>query len=399
MILQWAINHTKLSTMYGRFSGGDIRRRYWEVWWMPRRDDLRIRTVYLRGRIGDSRRSGSRIFGADAGFRLKAGNPLSEEESIWATMSQSPRDLAPLDERRVFVALKDRTAALYEEGKEHPIWKRPFSLAPESYLSAGPIVITAAEEDGTLHALDPATGKTLWTRKVLTSPWTVQSSCHTTLLRQADGVVLVPDKRLTPTQLECVDAATGKSLWTVPGIDRLSEVAVGQGLVVLGGPPGHVRALERGTGRPVFEVDLCPELKEKHDRVALAMDPSGRHVYAAVRDRVWALDADSGRTLWQWKWEARKAMNPPVRPYQPTPRLYAVEDGLFALFNWSEETRGSPSPRHADVVRLAADGTVVLHETSPHPRGQLDAFVAGNRLAIRRGTTQWEIWEFLPPAP
>jgi len=212
-------------------------------------------------------------------------------------------------------------------------------------------------------------------------------------------VVLVPDKRLKPTQLECIEAETGKSLWTVQGIDRLSEVAVGQGLVVLGGPPGHVRALERGTGRPVFEVDLCPELKEKHDRVALALDPAGRHVYAAVRHRVWALDAATGRTLWQWTWQARKATNPPARPYQPTPMLYPAEGGLFALFNWSEPHRDFPPPGHVDVVRFTADGTVVLHETSPHPRGQLDAFVAGNRLAIRRGTTQWEIWEFLPAVP
>ena len=364
---------------------------------MPRRDDIRIRNVYLQEMFGNSRRSGSRIFAAfDAGFRLKAADPLSEEESIWATMSQSPRDLAPLDECRVFVALNDRTAALYEEGQKEPTWKRPFSLAPESYLSAGPDVITAAEDDGTLHAIDPATGKTRWTRKVLTSPWTVQSSRHTTLLRQADGVVLVPDKRLKPTQLECIDAETGKNLWTVRGIDRLREVAVGQGLVVLGGPPGHVRALERGTGRPVFEVDLCPELKEKHDRVALALDSTGRHVYAAVRDRVWALDAATGHTLWQWTWQGRKATNPPRSNYSPRPRLYPVEDGLFALFNWSEPRRDFPPPEHVDVVRFTADGTVVLQETSPGLRGHLYAFVAGNRLALSTGGSLWEVWEFLP---
>ncbi|MCX5654615.1 MAG: PQQ-binding-like beta-propeller repeat protein [Planctomycetota bacterium] len=402
--LKWAADHAKVSDIYEGLSGGDIRRRYAEVWWMPRRDDVRIRTVFLRdmeATSGDPRQYGRRIFGVDSGFRLKAGDPLSEESRVWATMSQEPRDFAPLDERRVFLALKDRTAVLYAEGRDQPVWKRPFALAPESYLSAGPVVITAAEEDGTLHAIEPATGKTLWTRKVKTSPWTVQSSCNTTLLRQADGVVLVPDKRLTPTQLECVDAATGKSLWTARGIDRLSEVAVGQGLVVLGGPPGHVTALERGTGRPVFEVDLCPELKEKHDRVALALDPAGRHVYAAVRNRVWALDAATGRTLWQWTWQERKAMNPPVRPYRPVPQLYPVDKGLFALFQWSEEdNKEGPSLYHSDVVRFADDGTVALHETSPSERSAFGAFVDGNRLALRKGTGWWEVWEFgRPPIP
>lgn len=139
-VLQWAADHAKRSTKYGRFDCWDIRRQFREVWWMPRRDDLRIRTVRLRGMqstIGDPRLWGSRIFGADAGFRLKAGNPLSDEESIWATMPQRCRDLAPLDERRVFVALNDRTAALYEEGKKEATWKRPFSLAPSRTFRPG----------------------------------------------------------------------------------------------------------------------------------------------------------------------------------------------------------------------------------------------------------------------
>ena len=402
--LKWAVDHAKSSENYDGLLTDQIHRRYAEVWWMPRRDDVRLRTVFLRdmeATSGDPRQCGRRIFGVDFGFRLKAGDPLSEEERVWATMSQEPRDFAPLDERRVFLALKDRTAVLYEEGRDQPVWSRPFALAPESYLSAGPAVITAAEEDGTLHAIEPATGKTLWTRKVKTSPWTVQSSCKTTLLRQADGVVLVPDKRLTPTQLECVDAATGKSLWTARGTERLSEVAVGQGLVVLGGPPGHVRAIERGTGRQVFEADLCPELKEKYDRVALALDPAGRHVYAAVRDRVWALDAATGRTLWQWTWRARKAMYPPVRPYYLVPRLYPVDNGLFALIHWSEQnSKDGPSLDHSDVVRFADDGAVSLHETSPRDRSAFDAVVDGNRLALRFGAGYWEVWEFgRPPLP
>ncbi len=400
--LQWAVDHLDPTTGYSHIHASDIRRRYWEVWWMPRRDDLRIRTVRLRGMgrtLGGSRLWGSRVFGVDAGFRLKAGDPLSEDGRTWTTMPQRCRDLAPLDERRVFVALKDRTAALYEEGKKEPTWKRPFSLAPESYVSAGPAVITAAEEDGTLHALDPTTGKTLWTRQVKTSPWTSDSSApKRSLLRQADGVVLVPDQR-QPTQLECVDAATGKSLWTVRPDAELGQVAIGNDLVVLGSGSGRVTALKRDTGKPMFEVTLCPRFRRADYRMALGLDPAGRRIYAAVDGTVWALDAASGRTLWQWTWQVRKAIDPPKPSHRPTPRLYPAEDGLFALFNWSEPHRDFPPPDHTDVVRFAADGTVVLHETSPHLRRHLDAFVAGNRLAICRGATQWEVWEFLPAAP
>jgi len=402
VILQWAVDHTKLSTMYGRFSGGDIRRQFWEVWWMPRRDDLRIRTVYLHGMedtLGGQRLWGSRVFGADADFRLKAADPLSEDGRTWTTMPQSPRDFAALDPHRVFVALRDRTAALFEEGKEQPAWRRPFSLAPESYLSAGPAVITAAEEDGTLHALDPATGKTLWTRKVKTSPWTSDSSApKRSLLRQAGGVVLVPDQR-QPTQLECVDAATGKSLWTVRPDAELGQVAVGNDLVVLGSGSGRVTALKRDTGNPMFEVTLCPRFRRADYRMALGLDPAGRRIYAAVDGTVWALDAASGRTLWQWTWQVRKAMAPPAPSRNPTPRLYPVEDGLFALITWSEQTPAWPSASHVVVVRFAADGTVLLHETSPGAGGHQDAFVAGNRLAILRRSCEWEVWEFLPAAP
>jgi len=126
--LKWAVDHSKSSENYDGLSTDQIRRRYTEVWWMPRRDDVRIRTVFMRdmeATSGDPRQYGRRVFGVDSGFRLKAGDPLSEESRVWATMSQEPRDFAPIDERRVFLALKDRTAVLYEEGRDQPVWKRP----------------------------------------------------------------------------------------------------------------------------------------------------------------------------------------------------------------------------------------------------------------------------------
>ncbi|HUX17183.1 MAG TPA: hypothetical protein VMW52_11970, partial [Phycisphaerae bacterium] len=101
----------------------------------------------------------------------------------------------------------------------------------------------------------------------------------------------------------------------------------------------------------------------------------------------------------QWTWQGRRATNPPRSNYSPTPRLYPAEDGLFALFNWSEPHRNFPPPEHVDVVRFKPDGTMVLQETSPGLRGHLYAFVAGNRLALSTGGSLWEVWEFLPAAP
>jgi hypothetical protein len=399
--LKWAVDNIRPATSYGELDGDTIRRCFAEVWWMPRRNDLRIRTVFLRGitnASGDPRQWGPREFAADTGFRLWAGDPLSEEDRLWATMSQYPRDFAALDEHRVFVALKDRTAALYEEGKDPPRWKRPFALAPESYLSAGPAVITAAEEDGTLHAMDPATGKTLWTRKVKVSAWMENSYPARMLVRQAEGSVLVPDQP-APTQLEWVDAATGIGLWTVRPDAALGQVAIGKDLVVLGGGSGRVTALKCETGKPAWEAEVCPKFVRADYRMALGIDPAGRRVYAAVDGTVWALDAADGHQLWQWKWQARRAMNPPTRPYKPVPKLYPIEDGLLALVNWSEEIKEGASPMHTDVVRFAADGKVALHETSPSDRGAFGAFIAGNRLGLRKGTGHWEIWELLPAAP
>jgi len=261
------------------------------------------------------------------------------------------------------------------------------------------IVITAAEEDGTLHAIDPSTGKTLWTRKVKTSPWTEDSFPKRSLLCQAGDGVLVPDQP-RPTQLEWVDATSGKSLWTVRPDAQLGQVAFGKGLVLLGSGSGCVTALARETGQPAWEADLGVKFKRADYHMALAADPAGRRLYAAVDGTVWALDATSGRTLWQWTWQVRKEMNPPLRPYHPVPKLYPVDDGLFALVGWSEEVKdGGPSPDHTDIVRFTADGTVVLHETSPSERSAFDAFIAGNRLALRKGAGQWEIWEFIPAAP
>ncbi|MFO8012438.1 MAG: PQQ-binding-like beta-propeller repeat protein, partial [Phycisphaerae bacterium] len=373
-----------------------------EICWMPRRDDLRIHTVFFwrpDGAGGRVMRAGDRVFAVDPGFRLKTAKPLTGDEAVWTTLPQSPRDLAPLDAHRVFVALNDRTAALYEEGKDQPLWRRRFSLGRESYVSAGPEVITAAEEDGTLHALDPATGRTRWTRQVETRRWTSETGlANRTVLRQAGGVVLVPDRR-RPTQLECVDAATGRHLWSVRTDAQFGQVALGDNLVLLGSESGHVTAMHPRTGATVFDVAVCPAFEWAEHYMRLAVGPAGRQVYAAIGRNVWALDAASGKVLWQWTWQAPKRIEPLPRSYRPAPRLYPVEDGLFGLFNWEEGTAVPPHKRHVDVVRFAADGEVRVHETSPRMHGHLVAFATGRHLAILNGLTHWEIWEFLPATP
>ena len=400
--LQWAADHSNASTDYGDLSGSTIHRWSTELQWMPRRDDLRIRRVMMWGmEASDShlRSLGLRVFGIDSGFILKSTDPLSGEVRVWATLPQEERGFIPLDEHRVFVARMDKTAALYEEGNAKPVWTRPFSLAPETYLSVGPTVITAAEEDGTLHAIDPATGKTLWTRKVQTSPWKAETWVNfDTPIQQAAGGVLIPDQK-TPTQLEWVDAATGKELWTVRPDARLAAIAISKDLVVLGSGFGRVTALNRADGKPAWQADLVEKPPIGGLQAALAFDAAGGRLYAATDGQVWAIDAATGKTVWQWKWPERGAKVKPDWLYRPGIRLCPTEDGLVTTVGWDEKPLGQPSRYLHDIVRFAADGKVVLQETSPTEQHVYKAFVAGKRLVLDLGSSGWEVWEFLPAAP
>lgn len=88
-----------------------------------------------------------------------------------------------------------------------------------------------------VFALDPATGKTLWT---------LPTSCTTSVTAFHGGVLFAPDRH---NWLRAIDPATGKLLWKVPdgGVDDVSYPAISHGVIYLnaGGPrPPGLRAFK-----------------------------------------------------------------------------------------------------------------------------------------------------------
>lgn len=332
--------------------------------------------------------AGGRAFsaGKDALF---AADPFQRETVIVGRPAAAVRDFMPLDRTRVFAALTNETAALYKEGDKEPVWSRSFSLGFESRLSASPDLITAAEEDGTIHAIDPATGKTLWTRKGDGKAWPKswwRSERGMTL--QAPGRVLLPVDR---TRFEWIDRATGKSVTTIKLRMGAEKGAVTKDAFFLASAYGQVSAHSIETGAQLWMVDLKRSVDYALQELSVAAAGDGSTLYVATTDRLRALDTEKGTTLWEWRWSPKV---PGKSRHEAWPRLLPTADGLFCVVNWEAPVdRGVNS---ADVCFLTTAGKLVFQHTSPPEAWRSndyahDPFVVGRSLALYKHG--WEIWE------
>lgn len=93
--------------------------------------------------------------------------------------------------------------------------------------------------------------------------------------------------------LLCVDAATGKILWTYPVEDAIfGRCAADEGHVYFGARNGYCYCLERQKGRSVWQVDLGEPIVTQPALI------DGRLYIAASGGRICCLEAESGKTMW-----------------------------------------------------------------------------------------------------
>ena len=164
----------------------------------------------------------------------------------------------PVARKGVFVAFTDGTSAMFVEGERHPVWRRPLSLSPHSYLSASPSAITAATQDGVLHVLDPASGETRWSRKAKTIPW--HESWWWSIegvIRQDNDVVFVPDRVDDKARrLRCFALTTGQELWSHRPGHCIHSLEIGAAMVILGSDAGAITAVSRQDGSTLWRREL-----------------------------------------------------------------------------------------------------------------------------------------------
>lgn len=152
-------------------------------------------------------------------------------------------------------------------------------------VSAGEGLVVLRQEDGTIWGLDPATGETRWQAATgVTGPLPAAVD--------AGKVVIAGDGAA------CLEAASGKTLWSSPPASRSSAPPVLSGpWVFLGGEDGGLRCLDAATGVLLWTYAsgaalAAPPLLDERQRVLLGT--TARRVVALRA-------AKRGEERWRWK--------------------------------------------------------------------------------------------------
>mgnify|MGYP002624173683 CR=1 FL=1 len=116
-------------------------------------------------------------------------------------------------------------------------------------------------------------------------------------------------------RLTCFDAATGKQLWVnthdshQTRYAQSSSPAVVDGIIIVHGARGVVRAVDAGSGEGIWRTQLPGEFDEQPHPASVAVAGS---VVVIVAGRPFGLDLKSGKLLWQGSDELRSDNSSPA---------------------------------------------------------------------------------------
>lgn len=269
------------------------------------------------------------LFGSDDGhlYAVDAGGGVQR----WKAATGGPVSSSPaVDGDRVFVTSYDGRLHALDAGSGELLWKfvtegerrfearglhgqRPssqtFADPFDVYLSS-PVValglVFFGSGDGHLYAVDAASGALRW--KLRTGDVVHGSPAY------ADGLVVVGS---WDGKVYGVDALSGRLRWQFQGgVDPLlhnqqgfqASPAIAQGLVYIGGRDAHLYALDAATGQERWRFATGNSWVISSPAVH-----AGR-VYFATSDTslVHALDAASGKPLWQQQGQAYVFSSPVI---------------------------------------------------------------------------------------
>ncbi|NIR61597.1 MAG: outer membrane protein assembly factor BamB, partial [Gammaproteobacteria bacterium] len=173
------------------------------------------------------------------------------------------------------------------------LWERDVGAGSgERYLALRPAaageVVYAASRDGTVVAMEAATGERIWSTD--------------TELPVTGGVGLAPGKVLLGTgdaRVVALDAGSGERLWTSPvSSEVLAPPAGGRDLVAARTVDGKIFALSAGSGERRWRYDGgVPVLTLRGTGAPVIVD--GTVVAGFDNGKLVALDAADGRQLWE----------------------------------------------------------------------------------------------------
>ena len=159
---------------------------------------------------------------------------------------------------RVFVALSDRSTMAFDGSTGARLWTQPRAGDPLVLRQAG--VLLAVGDTlvsgglGRLQGLNPANGRVVWDAPLATSRGTNEVERLVDAVGPVSRVGNSVCARAFNASVGCVDASTGRVVWT-----RASQGAVGVGgdaqHVVGADSDGRLVAWRRDSGEPVWSLD------------------------------------------------------------------------------------------------------------------------------------------------
>jgi outer membrane protein assembly factor BamB len=201
-------------------------------------------------------------------------------------------------------------------------WSRELFTGSGTPVVAGATVYLGADGTnghGWVYALDAATGATRWTADT----GAVFEPQHLAL---SGGRLIVPTVGNTDGQLLALDPATGRRLWTsllTPGVrtDWSYAPNVAGGRIYLGGGNSRIYSIDAATGRVVWRSFLSG--------VGSGWGPPavvGNRVYASDGGAIWAKDVTNGVNRWIATGRVGNRTSPPS---VGGGRLFTVNDEGF----------------------------------------------------------------------
>ena len=235
---------------------------------------------------------------------LEDFEPSVEIDRLWSRQAASGAgpslELRPaVAGGRVFTAGRDGDVAAYDAGTGERLWETDVETPVSGGTGAGPGVVVVGSSDGDVVALDGAGGEVAWRARVSSEVLSAPAvSERVVVVRTIDG------------KLFGLDAANGERLWVydraVPALTLrgTSSPVIAQDTVVAGFDSGRLVAVSLDRGQLLWESQVATQAgRTELERLAdIDADPIvvDGVVYAiAFQGRLAAFDLRTGRLLWQ----------------------------------------------------------------------------------------------------
>lgn len=177
----------------------------------------------------------------------------------------------------------------------------PFSSSPT--LAAG--VLYVGDNNGTVTAVDPKSGKTIWryqaSNPIMSAPIVYRNAVIVGEGDENSPQGSSPSHPIRvgkpPSALIALDRGSGKVLWKVPlPGSGMPTPAIISGVLVHHNGAGHVMGIDPGSGRILYDRDL----HSIASMVAALPMPGGHFVTTGIdANAVWMLNAKDGSVVWE----------------------------------------------------------------------------------------------------